>query len=70
MAGFAGDEVGGGFQEILSAMPSRRRRSRQVSVKDARRLLTQEEANKLIDLDEVIEAGNTARRAVGRRLSR
>ncbi len=57
MAGFAGDEVGGDFQEILSAMPSTRRRSRQVSVKDARRLLTQEEANKLIDLDEVIEQG-------------
>lgn len=57
MAGFAGDEVGGDFQEILSAMPSTRRRSRQVSVKDARRLLTQEEANKLIDLDEVIEEG-------------
>lgn len=57
MAGFAGDEVGGDFQEILSAMPGNRRRSRQVSVKDARRLLTQEEANKLIDLDEVIEEG-------------
>jgi ATP-dependent HslUV protease ATP-binding subunit HslU len=57
MAGFAGDEVGGDFQEILSAMPSNRRRSRQVSVKDARRLLTQEEANKLVDLDEVIEEG-------------
>ena len=57
MAGFAGDEVGGDFQEILSAMPGNRRRSRQVSVKDARRLLTQEEANKLIDLDEVIEQG-------------
>jgi ATP-dependent HslUV protease ATP-binding subunit HslU len=57
MAGFAGDEVGGDFQEMLSAMPSNRRRSRQVSVKDARRLLTQEEANKLVDLDEVIEEG-------------
>ncbi|HEX5156705.1 MAG TPA: ATP-dependent protease ATPase subunit HslU [Ktedonobacterales bacterium] len=57
MAGFAGDEAGGDFQEILSAMPSNRRRSRQVSVKDARRLLTQEEANKLVDLDEVIEEG-------------
>ncbi|HEU4784971.1 MAG TPA: ATP-dependent protease ATPase subunit HslU [Ktedonobacterales bacterium] len=58
MAGFAGDEVGGDFQEILSAMPSSsRRRSRQVSVKDARRLLTLEEANKLVDLDEVIEEG-------------
>jgi ATP-dependent HslUV protease ATP-binding subunit HslU len=57
MAGFAGDEVGGDFQELLSAIPGNRRRSRQVSVKDARRLLTQEEANRLIDLDEVIEEG-------------
>ncbi len=54
VAGMASDELGDNFQELLSS-PSGRRRSRQVSVKEARRLLTQEEANKLIDLDEVIE---------------
>ena len=55
VAGMATDDVGDGFQELLGSIPSGRRRSRQVSVKEARRLLTQEEANKLIDLDQVIE---------------
>lgn len=54
VAGMAGDDLGDGFQELLTS-PGGRRRSRQVSVKEARRLLTQEEANKLIDIDEVIE---------------
>ncbi|MCS7002631.1 MAG: ATP-dependent protease ATPase subunit HslU, partial [Dehalococcoidia bacterium] len=34
---------------------SNRRRSRRVSVREARRILTREEANKLIDMDHVIE---------------
>ncbi|MGO8949471.1 MAG: ATP-dependent protease ATPase subunit HslU [Ktedonobacterales bacterium] len=55
VAGMASEDVGDGFQEFLSSMPSSRRRSRQVSVKEARRLLTQEEANKLIDFDQVAE---------------
>ena len=45
----------GDSSRTCSARPSGRRRSRQVPVKEARRLLTQEEANKLIDFDEVIE---------------
>jgi len=49
------DDPGDGFQELLGAMPSGRKRVRRVSVKDARRLLTQEEANKLIDPDAVVE---------------
>jgi ATP-dependent HslUV protease ATP-binding subunit HslU len=49
------DDPSDGFQELLSAMPSGRKRLRRVSVKDARRLLTQEEANKLIDPDSVVE---------------
>src|SRR5579875_808356 len=56
VSGLAGDEIGDSFQELLSGGPGGRRRSRMVSVKDARRLLTQEEANKLIDFDQVIEA--------------
>jgi ATP-dependent HslUV protease ATP-binding subunit HslU len=36
-------------------MPGGRRRTRSVSVKEARRLLTQEEANKLIDFEQVVE---------------
>jgi ATP-dependent HslUV protease ATP-binding subunit HslU len=55
VAGMATEDLGDGFQEFLSSMPSSRRRSRQVSVKEARRLLTQEEANKLIDFDQVTE---------------
>ncbi len=55
VAGMSSDDVGDGFQEFLSSMPGSRRRSRQVSVKEARRLLTQEEANKLIDFDQVVE---------------
>jgi ATP-dependent HslUV protease ATP-binding subunit HslU len=56
VAGMATEDIGDGFQEFLSSMPSSRRRSRQVSVKEARRLLTQEESNKLIDFDQVTEA--------------
>jgi ATP-dependent HslUV protease ATP-binding subunit HslU len=55
VAGMTSEDVGDGFQEFLSSMPGGRRRSRQVSVKEARRLLTQEEANKLIDFDQVVE---------------
>ena len=55
VAGMATEEVGEGFQELMTTMPSGRRRSRQVSVKEARRLLTQEEANKLIDFEQVVE---------------
>lgn len=55
VSGIAGDDMGDGFQEFLSAGPGARRRRRQVSVKEARRLLTQEEANKMIDFDQVIE---------------
>lgn len=55
VAGMNGEDLGDGFPEILSTMPNGKRRLRQVAVKDARRLLTQEEANKLIDFDEVVE---------------
>jgi ATP-dependent HslUV protease ATP-binding subunit HslU len=55
VAGMSTEDLGDGFQEFLSSMPSSRRRSRQVSVKEARRLLTQEESNKLIDFDQVTE---------------
>jgi ATP-dependent HslUV protease ATP-binding subunit HslU len=50
-----GDDSGDGFQEFLSGIPSGRRRTRSVSVKEARRLLAQEEANKLIDFEQVVE---------------
>ncbi|HKS71264.1 MAG TPA: ATP-dependent protease ATPase subunit HslU, partial [Ktedonobacterales bacterium] len=55
MGGLASEDLGDSFQEFLSALPGPRRRSKRVPVKEARRLLTQEEANKLIDFDQVIE---------------
>ena len=55
VSGVSGDELGDSFQELVNSMPSGRRRSRNVPVKEARRLLTQEEANKLIDFDQVVE---------------
>ena len=55
MGSIASDDFGDSFQDFLSALPGPRRRKKRVSVKEARRLLTQEEAAKLIDTDEVIE---------------
>jgi len=57
VAGMASDETGegGDFQELIGTIPGQRKRSRRVSVKEARRLLTQEEASKLIDFDQVVE---------------
>lgn len=55
VAGMTSDDGEGDFQELIGTIPSQRKRSRRVSVKEARRILTQEEANKLIDFDQVIE---------------
>jgi ATP-dependent HslUV protease ATP-binding subunit HslU len=57
VAGIAADDSGDGndFQELIGPVSGSRKRSRRVSVKEARRLLTQEEANKLIDFDQVVE---------------
>jgi ATP-dependent HslUV protease ATP-binding subunit HslU len=51
----SGDDLGDNFESFLNSMQNGRRRSRRVSVKEARRLLTQEEANKMIDVDQVVE---------------
>jgi ATP-dependent HslUV protease ATP-binding subunit HslU len=53
MTGLSSDD-GEGFPDLLTTLP-RGRRSRSVSVKEARRLLTNEEANKLVDLESVVE---------------
>ncbi len=57
VAGLTSSDEGGDGPppEFISSLPGQRKRSRRVSVKEARRLLTQEEANKLIDLDQVID---------------
>jgi ATP-dependent HslUV protease ATP-binding subunit HslU len=53
VTGLSSDE-GDGFPDLLSSLP-RSRRPRSVSVKEARRLLTNEEANKLVDPESVVE---------------
>jgi ATP-dependent HslUV protease ATP-binding subunit HslU len=54
-AGLSGDDVGEVFQDFLAHMQSQRKRSRQVPVREARKLLIQEEQNKLIDWDAVVD---------------
>jgi ATP-dependent HslUV protease ATP-binding subunit HslU len=54
-AGISSDDVSEAFQDFLAHMQSPRKRSRQVPVKEARRLLIQEESNKLIDWDQVVD---------------
>jgi ATP-dependent HslUV protease ATP-binding subunit HslU len=55
VTGMASEEVGENFQELLSSVGRSQRRRRQVSVREARRILAQEEANKLIDWDDLME---------------
>jgi ATP-dependent HslUV protease ATP-binding subunit HslU len=49
------DEVPVNFQEMLSDMLPKRSKKRRVSIADARRILFEEEANRVIDMDEVKE---------------
>lgn len=44
-----------GIQDMLSSMMPKKTKKRRVQVKDARRILTIEEANKLVDSDEVAQ---------------
>lgn len=44
-----------GMQDMLSSLMPKKQKERRVQVKDARRILTIEEANKLIDADEVAQ---------------
>jgi ATP-dependent HslUV protease ATP-binding subunit HslU len=56
MPGMSPDEMTSSFQDFLDSVgQSARRRSRRVSVKEARRILAEEEAHKLIDFDSVVE---------------
>ncbi|MDI3538687.1 MAG: ATP-dependent HslUV protease ATP-binding subunit HslU [Bacillota bacterium] len=48
------EEMGINLQEVLGNIFPKRRKKRRVTVENARRILTQEEAQKLIDMDEVI----------------
>lgn len=56
VAGLNGDDSSESFQDFMENLGSlTRRRSRRVPVKEARRILTNEEANKLIDFEGVVE---------------
>lgn len=50
-----GMEQNAGMQDMLSSLMPKKTKKRKVKVKDARRLLIQEEANKLIDPDELAQ---------------
>ncbi len=57
MAGLNTDDNGDNLQDFMDNLGSlTRHRSRRVSVKEARRILVSEEANKLIDFDGVVDA--------------
>jgi ATP-dependent HslUV protease ATP-binding subunit HslU len=55
-SGIGPDDVHEQFQELMSSVNLVRQRSRRVPVREARRILTDQEANKLIDVEEVIES--------------
>ncbi|MDD4568536.1 MAG: ATP-dependent protease ATPase subunit HslU, partial [Tepidanaerobacteraceae bacterium] len=48
------EEMGINMQDMLGGLFPKRRKKRKVTIENARRILTQEEAQKLIDMDEVI----------------
>lgn len=55
LAGPGNEQMGFNMQEMLGSLMPKRTKRRKLSVKDARVVLTQEEAGKLIDMDEVIQ---------------
>jgi ATP-dependent HslUV protease ATP-binding subunit HslU len=55
VSGMGSDEIAEQFHEFMHTLTATRRRARRMPVREARRLLVQEEANKLIDFDEVVE---------------
>ena len=52
--GMGGEEMGIILQDMFGGLLPKRKRRRRVTVNEARRILAQEEAQKLIDMDEVI----------------
>ncbi|MDP2872736.1 MAG: ATP-dependent protease ATPase subunit HslU [Bacillota bacterium] len=51
------EEIGLNIQDMLGGLMPKRRKKRRVPVHEARRILTQEEAQQLIDQDEAVRAG-------------
>ncbi|HLJ69379.1 MAG TPA: ATP-dependent protease ATPase subunit HslU [Chloroflexota bacterium] len=55
VSGIGSDEVQEQFQELMNSMNATRSRSRRLPVREARRVLVEQEMNKLIDFEEVVE---------------
>jgi ATP-dependent HslUV protease ATP-binding subunit HslU len=55
-SGMGPEEIHEQFQEFMNNVNFARKRSRRVSVREARRILVEQEANKLIDIEDVIES--------------
>lgn len=55
MLGASGMELGINLQDMMSGMLPKKRKKKKVAVKEARRILTQEEAQNLIDHDEAVQ---------------
>ena len=53
MGPFGGDDLGINIQEIMSSMMPKKKKKRKTTIREARDLMTEEEAQKLIDLDSV-----------------
>jgi ATP-dependent HslUV protease ATP-binding subunit HslU len=54
-SGIGADDIHEQFQEFMNNVNLSRKRSRRLPVREARRILIEQEANKLIDFDEVID---------------
>ena len=52
-AGSSLESMGGDLQDMLSGLMPKKRKRRKVAVKEARKIFAQEEASKLIDMDDV-----------------
>lgn len=54
LAGAGADEMGMNLQDMLGSFLPKKQKKRKVTVANARKIFTQEEAQKLIDMDEVV----------------
>jgi ATP-dependent HslUV protease ATP-binding subunit HslU len=55
VSGMSAEDLNEALHDFVAHLQASRKRSRQVSVREARRILTQEEANKLVDWDSVVD---------------
>jgi ATP-dependent HslUV protease ATP-binding subunit HslU len=56
VSGIGSDEIHEQFQEFMNNVNMSRKRSRRVPVREARRILAEQEAGKLVDWEEVVES--------------